>query len=211
MYSLNHSFFSPTRLADKRAPEPPSCQSPLPEALSPPLDSTPASGLTSLLFRKRCSISHNASSFPDYREIHQFSQAVSFAIRSTPKMQQHVSALSASPRQGVQRESVRLGPNVSHSTHCHDGVVSPGTKHRTTWRERASNLSVPLILVMAPCNQELKRRYAPLNNASHQKGRLYLRQGWSPEARNGASGSGDWQEGGSGAILSASRVGEKNK
>ena len=36
--------------------------------------------------------------------------------------------------------------------------------------------------VLAPCNQEMKRRYAPLNNASHQKGRLYPRKGWSPEA-----------------------------
>ena len=49
----------------------------------------------------------------------------------------HVSALSASPRQGMQRESVRLGPNASLCTHCHDGVVRPGTEHHTTWRERA--------------------------------------------------------------------------
>ena len=34
MYSLNHSFFSPARLADKRAPRPPSCQSPPPKACS---------------------------------------------------------------------------------------------------------------------------------------------------------------------------------
>ena len=96
-------FFSPARLADKRAPEPPSCQSPLPKAV-PALGIHPASGTTSLFLLKRRPMGHNASSIPDYRGIHQFSQAVSFAIRSTPKMQQHVSALSASPRQGVKRK-----------------------------------------------------------------------------------------------------------
>ena len=144
------------------------------------LGNPPSSGSTPLLIRKRCSMGHNASSFQDYREIHQFSQPKLLAIRSTPKMQRHVSDLSASPRQGVQRESVRLRPNGSLCTHCHDGVVRPGTEHRTTWRERASNGSEPLIRVLAPCNQELKRRYAPLNNASETEGRLDPRQGGFP-------------------------------
>ncbi len=38
----------------------------------------------------------------------------------------------------------------------------------------------PLIMEMAPCNQELKRRYAPLNGASETEGRLNLRQGGFP-------------------------------
>ncbi|MBR4185385.1 MAG: hypothetical protein IKQ87_06420, partial [Clostridia bacterium] len=63
---------------------------------------------------------------------------------------------------------------------CHDGVVRPGTKGCTPWRERASNLSVPLNMGMAPCNQELKRRYALLNNASQSEGRLNLRKGGFP-------------------------------
>ena len=124
---------SPARLADKRPSRPASCQSPPPKAF-PALGIHPASGLTSLLFRKRCSISHNASSFQDYREIHQFSQPKLLAIRSPPKMQRRVSDLSASPRQGVQRESVRLRPNGSLCTHCHDGVVRPDTEHVTKRR-----------------------------------------------------------------------------
>ena len=139
---------------------------PAPEALSPPLDSTPASGITSLLIVKLRSMGHNASSFQDYREIHQSSQPKTQAIRSLSAMQLHVLALSASPRQGVQRKSVRPSPDALLCTHCHDGVVRSGTESCTTWRERASNLSVPLILVMAPCNQEMKRRYALLDGAS---------------------------------------------
>ena len=104
---------------------------------SSPLDSNPASGLTSLLVRKLRPMGHNASSFPDYREIHPYSQLETQEIRSLSKMQLHVSDLSASPRQGVQRENVRPSPNVSLCTHCHDGVVRPDTEHRTTWRERA--------------------------------------------------------------------------
>ena len=123
----------PARTADKRPPRPASCQSPPPKAF-PALGIHPASGLTSLLFRKRCSISHNASSFPDYREIHPYSQLEAQAIRSLSEMQLHVSDLSASPRQGVQRKSVRLGPNASLCTHCHDGVVRPGTKGCSKWR-----------------------------------------------------------------------------
>ena len=91
-------------------------------------------------------------------------------------MQLHVLALSASPRQGVQRKNVRLSPNASQCTHCHDEVVRPDTKGCTSWRERASNLSVPLNMGMAPCNLEWKRRYAPLDGASETKGRLYLRR-----------------------------------
>ena len=102
-----------------------------------PAGNPPSSGSTSLLFRKRCSMEHNASFFQDYRGIHQFSQPKSLAIRSTPRMQLHVSDLSASLRQGVQRKSVRLGPNVSLCTHCHDGVVRSGTEGDTKWRERA--------------------------------------------------------------------------
>ena len=138
MYSLNHSFFSPARLADKRAPEPPSCQSPLPKAV-PALGIHPASGTTSLFIGKRCSMRHNASSFPDYRKIHQVSQPKAFVIRSLSEMQLHVLALSASPRQGVKRESARTRSNVSLCTHCHDGVVRPDTKHGTPWRERATD------------------------------------------------------------------------
>ena len=123
----------PARTADKRAPRPPSCQSPPPKAF-PALGIHPASGTTSLLDGKRCSMRHNASSFQDYREIHQVRKPKSFAIRSLSDMQLHVSDLSASPRQGVQRESVRLSPNASLCTHCHDGVVRPDTEHGTRWR-----------------------------------------------------------------------------
>ncbi len=55
----------------------------------------------------------------------------------------------------------------------------------------------------------MKRRYAILNNASETEGRLYLRQGWSPEARNGASGSGDPQEAGRGSLLGPVRKDKK--
>ena len=147
----------PARTADKsgspvslRETDRPSCQSPPPKAF-PALGIHPASGSTSLLIVKRCSMEHNASSFQDYRGIHQFSQPKSLAIRSTPRMQLHVSDLSASPRQGVQRENVRPSPNGSHSTHCHDGVVRSGTEHRLKRRERATDDLVPLILEMAPC------------------------------------------------------------
>jgi hypothetical protein len=140
---------------------------------------------------------HNASSIPDYREIHQVSQLETYEIRYLSEMQPHVSDLSASPRQGVQRENVRLSPNASLCTHCHDGVVRPDTEHNTKRRERASNLSVLLILGMAPCNQELKRRYAPLNGALQTEGRLNLRQGGFPagfsllKPREQALGGGD--------------------
>ena len=123
----------PARTADKRAPRPPSCQSPPPKAF-PALGIHPASGITSLLVVKRCSMGHNASSIQDYRGIHQFSQPKSLAIRSTPRMQLHVLALSASPRQGVQRKSVRPSTNASLCTHCHDGVVRPDTEDCTKWR-----------------------------------------------------------------------------
>ena len=165
VYRLSRSFFSPARLADKRPPRPASCQSPPPKAV-PALGIHPASGSTSLLDGKRCSISHNASSFQDYRGIHQICQLGAQEIRSSPSVQQHVSDLSASPRQGVQRASARSSSNVLHSTHCHDGVVRPGTKGCTPWRERASNLSVPLNMGMAPCNPAMTPPYASLNNAS---------------------------------------------
>jgi hypothetical protein len=65
---------------------------------------------------------------------------------------------------------------------------------------------------MALCNQEWKKRYALLNNASETEGRLYLRQGWmssrfqqAETARNGASGSGDPQDG---RAVSLSETGE---
>ncbi len=131
----------------------PSCQSPPPKAF-PALGIHPASGLTSLLVVKRCPMGHNASSFQDYREIHPYSQLEAQAIRSLSEMQLHVSDLSASPRQGVQRKSVRPSPYASLCTHCHDGVVRPGTEHDIPWRERATDDLVPLILEMAPCNQE---------------------------------------------------------
>ena len=123
----------PARTADKRAPRPPSCQSPPPKAV-PALGIHPASGSTSLFDGKRCSMGHNASSFPDYREIHPYSQPKSVTIRSLSDMQRHVSDLSASPRQRVQRKSVRFSPDVSLCTHCHDGVVRPGTEHGMKWR-----------------------------------------------------------------------------
>ena len=171
----------PARTADKRTlGSGPLVNHPAPEALSPPLDSTPASGITSLFHGKRCSMGHKAVSWRDYRGIHQFSQLETQEIRSLSEVQLHVSDLSASPRQGVQRECVRLGPNSSLCTHCHDGVVRPDTEHVTIWRERATDDSELLILGMAPCNQEWKRRYAPLNNASQSEGRLYLRQGGFP-------------------------------
>ena len=97
------------------------------------LGNPPSSGLTSLLVVKRCSMGHNASSIPDYRKIHQVSQFETQEIRASPKMQRCVSDLSASPRQGVQRENVRLGSNGSLYTHCHDGVVRPDTESCTTW------------------------------------------------------------------------------
>ena len=128
----------PARTADKRPPRPASCQSPPPKAV-PALGIHPASGLTSLLVVKRCSISHNASSFQDYRGIHQVSQLEAQAIRSLSEMQLHVSDLSASPRQGVQRAIARSKPNASLCTHCHDGVVRPGTEHRTKRHERATD------------------------------------------------------------------------
>jgi hypothetical protein len=86
MYSLNPSFFSPTRLADKRAPEPPSCQSPLPEARFLASGLHPASGSTSLLFGKLRSMGHNAVSFQDYRGQFHVRQLETKAIRSTPKV-----------------------------------------------------------------------------------------------------------------------------
>ena len=95
----------PARTADKRAPRPPSCQSPPPKAV-PALGIHPSSGSTSLLILKLRPMGHNASSFQDYREIHQVSQPKAQAKRSRSEMQLHVSALSASPRQRVQRESV---------------------------------------------------------------------------------------------------------
>ena len=133
MYSLNHSFFSPARLADKRPPRPASCQSPPPKAF-PALGIHPSSGITSLLIVKLRPMGHNASSFPDYREIHPYSQPKAQEIRSLLEMQPHVSDLSASPRQGVQQESVRPSPDGSLCTHCHDGVVRPGTESDTPWR-----------------------------------------------------------------------------
>ena len=188
----------PARTADKRTlGSGPLVNHPAPEALSPPLDSTPASGTTSLFNGKRCSMGHNASSIPDYRGIHPYSQLEAQAIRSLSEMQRCVSDLSASPRQGVQRASARSSPNASLCTHCHDGVVRPGTEHGTTWRERAFNDQEPLIRGLAPCNQEWKRRYAILDNASETEGRLNLRKGWmssrfqqAETARNGASGAG---------------------
>ena len=66
----------------------------------------------------------------------------------------------------------------------------------------------PLILGMAPCNQEMKRRYAPLNGASEQKGRLNPRQGWIPKAGK-ALGGGDPQEAGRGSLLGPVRKDKK--
>ena len=155
--STKSIVFLSFRTGPKRLPRPASWGSPPPKAF-PALGIHPASGITSLLVVKLRPMGHNASSIPDYREIHQVSQPKSFTIRSTPRMQLHVSDLSASPRQGVQRESVRLGPNASLCTHCHDGVVRSDTEHGTKWRERAMNDPEPLILEMAPCILTCDRR-----------------------------------------------------
>ena len=70
----------PARTADKSGSpvslsetDRPSCQSPPPKAF-PALGIHPASGTTSLFLLKRRPMRHNASSFQDYRGIHQFSQ-----------------------------------------------------------------------------------------------------------------------------------------
>ena len=62
--STKSIVFLSFRTGPKRLPRPASWGSPPPKAV-PALGIHPASGLTSLLFRNRCSISHNASSFQD--------------------------------------------------------------------------------------------------------------------------------------------------
>ena len=112
MYLLNPSFFSPARLADKRAPEPPSCQSPLPKAV-PALGIHPSTCVPRILLQ-RCSISSGptadgtSSISPFARWINQaftmLSGSESFEARSTPRIQRCVSALSTPSRQGVYSE-----------------------------------------------------------------------------------------------------------
>ena len=100
MYTLNPSFFSPARLADKRLPRPASCQSPPPKAV-PALGIHPASGTTSFFVLKRCSMRHNASSILDYRGQFRVRKLKSQAIRSTPRKQWFVLVISTTSRQGV--------------------------------------------------------------------------------------------------------------
>ena len=92
----NHSFFSPARLADKRAPEPPSCQSPLPEARFLASGLHPSNVRTSEILH-RCSISSGptadgtSSISPFARRINRAFTKMSgtdrFEARSTPRMQ----------------------------------------------------------------------------------------------------------------------------
>ena len=132
--STKSIVFLSFRTGPKRLPRPASWGSPPPKARFLALGIHPSSGSTSLFDGKRCSMGHNASSFQDYREIHQVRKPKSQEIRSLSEMHRYVLDLSASPRQGVQRESVRPSPDVSLCTHCHDGVVRPGTKSDTPWR-----------------------------------------------------------------------------
>ena len=76
----------PARTADKRAPRPPSCQSPPPKAV-PALGIHPASGTTSFFILKLRSMGHNASSILDYRGQFHVRQPKAHIIRSTPKRQ----------------------------------------------------------------------------------------------------------------------------
>ena len=86
MYSLNPSFFSPARLADKRPSRPASCQSPPPKAV-PALGIYPASGSTSFFILKLRSMGHNAVSFQDYRGQFRVRKSKAKTIRSTPRIQ----------------------------------------------------------------------------------------------------------------------------
>ncbi len=113
--------FSPARLADKRAPEPPSCQSPLPEARFLASGLHP-SNVRTLAQLHRCSISSGptadgTSSISPFarwinRAIPKMSSSVSFMARSTPKMQfERVSPFDFVEARGAQR-TVRAGPNT---------------------------------------------------------------------------------------------------
>ena len=115
----SRSFFSPARLADKRPPEPASCQSPLPEAKkerllrlwTPPqpprvqphvwIGSVVQWGLNSV-------IQGLQGPFPD-------SQADCNMLRSTPRMQRNVSDLYSMK---VHSENVRAGSNT-YPLHLH--------------------------------------------------------------------------------------------
>ena len=142
MYLLNPSFFSPARLADKRPPRPASCQSPPPKAV-PALGIHPASGTTSLLYGKCCSMGHNASSILDYRGQFHVRQPKTNAIRSTPKMQVASSDLSPQRCSGYV-----FDPAL---TICIALLASTESKGLTRSNcifgvERASNNTEPLIM-----------------------------------------------------------------
>ena len=113
----NHLFFSPARLADKRAPEPPSCQSPLPEARFLASGLHPSTCVP-WIFLQRCSMGFCLFCFAIKGFIAKPHVGLTGAIpkmsgtgnavaRSTPRIQQFVLALSTSSRQGVQRKNVR--------------------------------------------------------------------------------------------------------
>ncbi len=117
----NHSFFSPARLADKRAPEPPSCQSPLPEARFLASGLHPSNVRTSAQLH-RCSISSGptadgTSSISPFarrinRAIPKMSGSGSFEARSTPRRKVLcVRAFDFVEAKGAQR-TVRLGSST---------------------------------------------------------------------------------------------------
>ena len=141
----------PARTADKRTlGSGPLVNHPAPEALSPPLDSTPASGLTSLFHGKRCSMGHNASSFQDYRGIHQVSQPKTQEIRSLSEMQlARVRPFSFAEARGAagkcqtwtERLAVHPLPRRSRKTGHGARHIMAGASHFD---------SEPLNMVMAP-------------------------------------------------------------
>ena len=154
MYSLNPSFFRlrgwRTRglhgrpLVNHRRPRP-----------FPPWESTPASGTTSFLFRKRCPMGHNASSILDYRGQFHVRKPESHKIRSTPKIQ--LSLVRLVPAK-VQRASARSKPDGSLCTPCLDEVERANTESCIFGVERAMNETEPLIMGMAPVNPTCERR-----------------------------------------------------
>ena len=152
MYSLNPSFFSPARLADKRPSRPASCQSPPPKAV-PALGIHPSSGTTSFLFGKLRSMGHNAVSFQDYRGQFRVRKPRSHKIRSTPKIR----SFSSDFHQQRCSEQV-LGPSLT--ARCVP-LASTKSKRRTRIAsllgvERASNKTEPLNMVMALLIQRAK-------------------------------------------------------
>ena len=126
------TLFSPARLADKRPPEPASCQSPLPEdeegGPSPPLDSTLLRGVRTSAYLRLCSMGFGptadgtssitpiVSKYTGGRT--RMSGTFYFVARSTPKVQfARVSPFSCAEMK-VQRVRVRLGSYI-FALHLH--------------------------------------------------------------------------------------------